>query len=70
MLTVLAQYGNPGQGGGGGGISYGPVFWLIAGVVLVALVLLGAWLLRSWRHRSAGRSTPAETSSERKDRAA
>lgn len=70
MITLLAQYGNPGQGGGGGGISYGPVFWLIAAAVLVVLVVLGAWVFRARRNRSPGRSVPTEASADRRDRAA
>ncbi len=71
MLTMLAQYGNPGSGGGGGGISYGPVFWLVAAAVVLVLVVLGTWLVRSRRKRSTGRSAPSEASSaDRTDRAA
>jgi uncharacterized membrane protein len=69
MLTLLAQYGDPGSGGGGG-ISYGPVFWLIVVGVVVLLVGLVMWLVRSRRNRSAGRSVPTEASSDRTDRAA
>ncbi len=70
-LTMLAQYGNPGSGGGGGGISYGPLFWLVMVAILVVLVVLGTWLIRSWRKRSAGRSAPSEApSADRTDRAA
>ena len=70
MLTMLAQYGNNGGGsGGGGGISYGPVFWLVVAAVIVLLVGLGTWFLRSRKGRSAGHS--AETSSvDRTERAA
>jgi len=70
MLTMLAQYGNPGSGGGGG-VSYGPVFWLVVAAVLVVLVVLGTWAIRSRRKRSLGRSTPSEApSADRSDRAA
>jgi hypothetical protein len=57
MLTMLAQYGN--NGGGGGGISYGPVFWLIVAAVVVLLVGLGTWFLRSRKSRSAGHTVEA-----------
>ncbi|HEY3209544.1 MAG TPA: hypothetical protein VGL18_07065 [Actinomycetota bacterium] len=67
---MLAQYGNP-DSGGGAGISYGPVFWLVVAAVVVVLVVLGAWVVRSWRKRSAGRSMPSEVpSAGRRDRAA
>jgi hypothetical protein len=71
MLAMLAQYGNPGQGGGGGGISYGPVFWLIVAAVVLVLVVLGTWALRSWRRRSPGHSAPTDAhTADRTDRAA
>jgi len=67
----VAGYGggsSGGSGSSGGGVSYGPGFWAIASVVVLAIVILAVWLVRRYRGR---RSTPAVApASERHDRAA
>ena len=78
LATVLAQgYGGGGSSGGGtgggsyggGGISYGPGFWAIAAVVVVAILVLGFWLDRRYRSRRST-STQADAGPDSIDRAA
>ncbi len=61
---MLAAYGNPGGPTGGGGISYGPAFWVIVAVIAVvvlALVVLGMKRSRAKRSRSPSGLTRQDT---------
>ncbi|MGH2554155.1 MAG: hypothetical protein ACRDHO_00360 [Actinomycetota bacterium] len=63
-MLALAQYGDP---GGGGGISYGPVFWLVVAAIGVVVLGLGAWMMRrrSRSTRPPEEETPSAASDER-----
>ena len=73
ILSVLAvgmsaYGGGSNTGSSGGGISYGPGFWAIAALVVLAIVVAVVWLIRRYRGR---RSAPIENrASRRGDRAA
>jgi hypothetical protein len=56
LALFVAQYA-PG-GGGGSGISYGPVFWIVAALILIAVVAVAVW---GFRRRRTGRSHPRST---------
>ena len=55
VRPMLAQYG-----GGGGGVSYGPMFWIVFAIVVAVVISLIAWfVLRRRRTRSASATSPA-----------
>ena len=69
VKVMLAAYGNSGGSTGGGGISYGPVFWVIVAVIVVVVLALVA--LRTRRSRTKrSRSTSGLAQQDTTDRAA
>jgi uncharacterized membrane protein len=70
VAAGMAGYGggSSGSGSSGGGISYGPGFWAIAAVVVLAIVIGAVFLIRWYRRR---RSAPGVApAANRTDRAA
>lgn len=65
---MLAQYG--GGSSGGGGLSYGPVFWIVVAVVAVAIIGLVTWAIRRMRAKRTTAGEPAQAETDRTDRAA
>jgi hypothetical protein len=66
---MLAAYGNSGGSTGDGGISYGPVFWVIVAVVAVVVLALAVWGTRRAKAKRS-RSLFGSTHQNATDRAA
>ncbi len=65
---MLAAYG---PGGSSGGLSYGPVFWIVAAVIVVVMIVAVTWFVRRAKaKRSASSSMNTQSHRDQTDRAA